>query len=43
MLSKTDGSDAVMAKTQNVDMFFTELLERCSGVSLTYGVEGEVT
>ena len=29
MLSKTDGADAVMAKTQNVDMFFTELLERC--------------
>ncbi len=29
MLAKTDGADAVIAKTQNVDMFFTELLERC--------------
>lgn len=30
MLAKTDGADSVMAKTQNVDMFFTELLERCA-------------
>jgi hypothetical protein len=28
MLAKTDGADVVIAKTQNIDMFFTELLER---------------
>jgi hypothetical protein len=40
MLSKTDGADAVMAKTQNVDMFFTELLERCSSASPAHGMQG---
>jgi hypothetical protein len=28
ILAKTDGADAAMTKSQNVDMFFTELLER---------------